>query len=370
MSWRSFGSGVILAVALANVARGVQKTPSFGSKVELVQVDVTVVDRDGLPVRGLSREDFRLLDEGKERAISSFQAVEVPAVLAETRPAVASRISTSSDEPATRPVGCLVFVFDGYRLGNAAQVRGARMLRRFVEASPDLADDLIIATTQGTSMWSGHSRDLQSQAVFDRVFARVVEGRPGPEGTTPGGVLDEGARPQGALDETGASGETVTSEKTELLGASLARVVEETTTAQLVTLIDRIAGGRQGRTLFFVVSGATGLSSFDRRTRDVTAAATRHRVTIYGLDGRGLRAPGGVEAMERDNRLAVAQQDRLGEALRTPMGEQGESWTSALALATGGRNFQETENLAGLLAGVVEASHSYYLLGFEPDASA
>lgn len=42
---------------------------------ELVAVEVTVSDREGKPVRGLVREDFRIFENGKERKIDFFEPI-------------------------------------------------------------------------------------------------------------------------------------------------------------------------------------------------------------------------------------------------------------------------------------------------------
>ncbi|HEV7922882.1 MAG TPA: VWA domain-containing protein [Thermoanaerobaculia bacterium] len=44
--------------------------------VTLVEVPVTVVDRDGNPVRGLTAANFELTDDGAKRAISAFDAID------------------------------------------------------------------------------------------------------------------------------------------------------------------------------------------------------------------------------------------------------------------------------------------------------
>src|SRR5687767_6873410 len=41
-------------------------------RAELVQIDVSVTDRDGKPVTGLKREDFELYDSDKLQAITHF----------------------------------------------------------------------------------------------------------------------------------------------------------------------------------------------------------------------------------------------------------------------------------------------------------
>src|SRR5437016_5683361 len=44
--------------------------------VNVVEVPVTVVDSSGNPVRGLKLENFKLLDQGKERPITSFDMID------------------------------------------------------------------------------------------------------------------------------------------------------------------------------------------------------------------------------------------------------------------------------------------------------
>jgi VWFA-related protein len=59
----------------------VAQTPEFAGQisVELVNVEVRVVDRDGHPVAGLPRDAFRLFDGDREVAISHFAWVPSPA---------------------------------------------------------------------------------------------------------------------------------------------------------------------------------------------------------------------------------------------------------------------------------------------------
>ena len=52
------------------------------SRVELVQVGCTVIAPDGTRVRGLVRDDFRVLEDGVEQPIASFDAAETPASIA------------------------------------------------------------------------------------------------------------------------------------------------------------------------------------------------------------------------------------------------------------------------------------------------
>jgi len=45
------------------------QAPVFRSGTTLVQLDVVVTDRDGKPVAGLTKDDFTVLDAGRERPV-------------------------------------------------------------------------------------------------------------------------------------------------------------------------------------------------------------------------------------------------------------------------------------------------------------
>ncbi len=47
------------------------------TKVTVVEIPVQVTGRDGNPIRGLTREDFEIVDEGKRREIAYFDVVDV-----------------------------------------------------------------------------------------------------------------------------------------------------------------------------------------------------------------------------------------------------------------------------------------------------
>lgn len=55
-----------------------QAPPVFKSSVDLVQVDVSVLDRDGRPVEGLDSAAFTLLENGVPQDVAAFAAVRVP----------------------------------------------------------------------------------------------------------------------------------------------------------------------------------------------------------------------------------------------------------------------------------------------------
>jgi VWFA-related protein len=75
---------VALAISVLSVVTlGAQtpegsQLPTFRSGVDIVELDVTVVDKDRRPVRGLTAADFAILEKGRPQPIVAFTAVDVP----------------------------------------------------------------------------------------------------------------------------------------------------------------------------------------------------------------------------------------------------------------------------------------------------
>jgi hypothetical protein len=69
---------VSAAAALAFSGGAPPQQPTFRAAVELVQVDVSVLDKDRRPVLGLTQSDFTALEDGKPQKILSFAAVGAP----------------------------------------------------------------------------------------------------------------------------------------------------------------------------------------------------------------------------------------------------------------------------------------------------
>ena len=75
---------VALACAAALVAGGVvisaqqAQQPVFRSSIDLVHLDVSVLDSNRKPVRGLTEKDFTVFEDGKPQQVMVFSAVDVP----------------------------------------------------------------------------------------------------------------------------------------------------------------------------------------------------------------------------------------------------------------------------------------------------
>jgi VWFA-related protein len=70
----------LLALGLAGLwtlATSAGQTPQFRAGIDLVHLDVSVLDRDRQPVRGLTPADFTILEDGVPQNIAVFTAVDI-----------------------------------------------------------------------------------------------------------------------------------------------------------------------------------------------------------------------------------------------------------------------------------------------------
>ena len=77
--------GFLLSLGVVVRAQNPQAPQApFRARVDLIQVDVSVLDRDRRPVSGLTAADFTLMEDGRPRPIVSFTEVHVPPPAAPT----------------------------------------------------------------------------------------------------------------------------------------------------------------------------------------------------------------------------------------------------------------------------------------------
>jgi VWFA-related protein len=112
-------TNVLLLLALLPaclLARGQGERQTFRAGITVVQVDVSVLDKQRHPVRGLKASDFTVFEDGKPRDIVAFTPVELPARTATRAPGAAEWTRDVAPDVATNDVPAegrlVVIVFD------------------------------------------------------------------------------------------------------------------------------------------------------------------------------------------------------------------------------------------------------------------
>jgi VWFA-related protein len=122
-----------------------QPTPTFRAGIDVVQLDVSVLDKNRRPIKGLTAGDFTVLENGKPQSIVAFDEVEIPGAVESTAPwmrDVASDVSTN--DLATRRV-VIIVLDDAYMPFDPGVSKFAKQIAHSVV--DDLGPDDLAAVT-------------------------------------------------------------------------------------------------------------------------------------------------------------------------------------------------------------------------------
>ncbi|HEX2831748.1 MAG TPA: VWA domain-containing protein [Thermoanaerobaculia bacterium] len=150
---------LLVAIVLPLRAQRVAETV----EITVVEVPVTVVDRDGNPVRGLTAENFEVLDDGKRVPIEYFETVDLGALTTST----SEGSSTQLPPAATRH---FLLLFDLANSAPGVIGRAGDAAKHFVQdqlGPRDLAAVATFTTERGARMITNftRNRDLLVNAI-------------------------------------------------------------------------------------------------------------------------------------------------------------------------------------------------------------
>ena len=365
--------------------------PAFPTTAELVELDVVVTDKAGAPARGLRREDFEVVEDGRPQPISHFAEVGGAAAL-ET-----PTQQTPRDEAAAAPAAVrqtvaagrtIVLVFDDLHLGAASLSAAKAATARFLSEQVAPRDDVGLVTTsgiRGVQQQVTRDRDALVRAVnlvmthdhsararfehpyvsehqaeqIDR-FGELSAGNEAFELAVAQFMAEyELRRPEQAITMVRERVRSILEECALATRASLS--VLEGTVRQLAGLPGRkiVVLVSEG---FFLGRGTTHEASYDLRR--ITDAATRSGVVVYSLDALGLRLPTpGGDIAERflNARLSVEVRSRVesGQDLARREG------LDTVADETGGVSIRSGSISSGFRR-ILDDNEHYYLIAYEP----
>ena len=360
--------------------------PVFSSEAELVIVDVVVTDGKGVPVRGLTRDDFVVKEDGTAQEIATFEAIDRPA--APTPAAAAASVSTSLATNAAGPERTtIVVVFDEQHL-SAITIEQVR--RRLDDVWGTLgAANVLLASTVGGGSWVG--RLPEDAASLQAALVRFKGGRP-PEragmvtdyeafliaarrdervlGEVYRRYINNSLLPDPSVASKGPPG-VLTEEqqqmpalgRNQLLSEAEQRwaVIRRRQAATLASLLRLLTGlaGQPGRKAVILVSEGFVHDPAMLEHRALVEAARAARAAVHVIDPRTGNALG--HDAESDD--IVDARDTINVAARQSREAEG---SDALALATGGRIVRSLQGLPQNFARIGSELRTYYLLGYAP----
>ena len=342
-----------------------QPRATFRSSVELVTVNVVVRDRSGAIVRGLTRDDFTIVEDGRPQQVATFDFDEpgmtpIAALPPDQAPTVLGSVRRAAPaggaQPAAAPTASApTFDLHGRRLivlfFDLSSMQPEDSARAVAAARDYIVQQLTPADTVAITALSTSLRVVQEfTSDRERLLAALAR-MSGVEGM---GFDDPAADPEAASD-TGA-----VPDDSEFAMFNTDRRLEA-----LKALCDALGVIDQKKSVVYFSSGMTQTGLDNRAAmRAVTSRAIRANVSIYAADMRGLQAmvPGGDASRASTRGVAAFS----GQAVSSQFDQVAASQEalSSLSEDTGGRAFFDQNNFAGVFDRVIADTAAYYTLGF------
>lgn len=310
----------ILAAVIASLAFSQAPAqpppPKFRTGVDVVLLDVTVLDRDRRPVRGLRATDFTILEDGKPQPIATFEELDSPEPDGSLVPwmrEVAPDVRTNAADDRRIVV---IILDDG--LINFRYNENVRSIGRTIIDQLGVSDQVAIIYTGNNSKSQEFTND---RALLRRTVERFVD-------TTVGGSA----------------------------GQNTVQTVKRATQS-LLALPNR------RKAMIFVSSLAvlppTPDSDLAFQLSDALRHAQRANVTIYPINPAGLEVPivGASSASAPAGRTLASTID----AGPDPVGDTAR----VMAAETGGFAVTDSNTFDKQIQQIFRETGSYYLVGFQ-----
>ena len=330
--------------------------PQFKSAVDVVHLDVSVLDSERRPIRGLKPADFTILEDGKPQQITVFEAVDTPEVAPAAAPwmrEVTADVRANTDIQERR---LFLIVMDdstiqssGFAVTNAREV-GRRVVDGFGPA--DLGAVVFTRDNRNAQDFTADRQRLRTAVDKFTVGFRDM-GAWDPETQTPLPGQDDGyfISSVNVLENAIISLSSLPDRRKSIiyigqgipvnLEALFPPEVQDTSPAATATrrYLELLRGTLQAQERV-----KTQMERIFRR-------AARANVTIYTLDVCGLRPFTGVSGNPPPTCIA---------GLET-------TYLKTVAENTGGRAVLNTNDFGPGVAAIFAENASYYLLGFNPN---
>ena len=386
---RSTTSWIVFLLSLLCFSQDTQDL-NIKVNVNLIQVDVTVLDKSGRHVEGLTAGDFEVFRDGKRQAIKNVLFVSRPPVAPDlpespalTAPSTLLATSLPGKQLQAREVRRTIAIYIddlSINFANLLPVRDA--LRKFVEEQVQPGDLVAVyLSSGGLGLFQQFTTDKRAiLASIDRVRYRSLNGVDSlaPISTNPAEEDPNPSIAQQAL-EMRLQEEVNMQSRQDMLTAGML------SSASFIVRGLRELPGRKSMVVFsesiqlndapktFTNPNAGALSPGAMgavRDRTVQALnslvdlANRSGVTFYTVDPRGLQ-PLGLTAADQVSGSPRAVQGRMQQ--REMDFSSSQDGMATLAEETGGLFFHNTNDLGRAMAEAAKDQDGYYLIAFKPD---
>jgi VWFA-related protein len=342
-------------------------------------VDVTVMDAKGHPVHDLKQSDFVVKEDGKPQPLRSFQVFSenTPSAVRTPPPLPPNVYTNLQQSPASSAVNILLL--DALNTQAVDQIVMKQESLKYLKSMPRGTRIAVLGLTSSLRILQGFTSD--PDVLMAVLGSKKNKALPSPFiDNDSGGVLDDQVDAQTELgnDDIAAGMQQFENELT-----SEQQDIRNRQTLEALNQIAAYVNGIKGRknliwftegmplNMFPTAGGTNDLEEITdyakdvRRTTDLLAAA---EVAVYPVDVRRLfnnPANGADQGLSSINVHTAANQAVKQIQYRQKTGQEQVSM-EAVAEATGGVAYFNTNDLKGAVDKAIENGANYYSLSYTP----
>jgi VWFA-related protein len=347
------------------------KTPTkFSTTLQLVLVDISVKDKSGQPIKGLSPSDFTIMEDGKKQDIKVFKFQELeenvaPEPVPAIKPTAAKPVEAAST-PAVKPITAnqiapskpgevkykdrrlMVLFFDMTSMPIQDQIRAQTAAQKFLKTQMTPSDLMaIMAFTSDLKVLQDFTDDRDA-------LAKVIKGLTIGEGSD---LAVDGSTGADNEEDTGAA---FTADDTEFNIFNTDRKL-----AALESAARMLGSLSEKKALIYFASGVskTGVDN-EAQLRATINSAIRNNVSFWPIDARGLVAGAPLGDATKGSPGGAGMYS--GSSARSQQSSQQGSQETLYTLAadTGGKALLDNNDLSMGIANAQKEMSSYYILGY------
>ena len=343
-------------------------TVKFQANTQLVIETVTVKDKNGKPVEGLTAKDFTVTEDGVAQTISFCEFQKLDEMVAPAEPAVVPAAAPAS-APVANPIavpGVTAHQITPERPGDI-RYRDRRLMAMYFDMSAMPVPDQIRAEAAamkfiGTQMLPA---DLMAIMAFNGAAVQVLQDFTDKRDDLETVInklfiadtgLDENANDESTADTGAAFGED---------DSEFNLFTTDRQLGALQTAVKMLGQLNEKKVLVYFASGLK-LNGIDNQAQfqATTNAAIRANVSFYPVDARGLVAQSPLGDATRGSPGGVGMYSGMSAMANTNNFQKSQDTLYALAADTGGKALLDNNDLSQGVVQAQKAITSYYIIGY------
>ncbi len=352
--------------------------PTLRTATQIVIVDVTVEDRKGKPIRGLTASDFVLTEEKHPQTVRHFEE-HSNLVAAKPGPEMPPMPpGTFTNYTSVPPSGALnILLLDSLNTPMKDQSFVRQQLGEFVKHAQPGARIAIFGLSSRLFLLQGFSSDPETlkNAVQHKLIPRASALLDDPAGT---------GAPTTMSDTLSDMGLEVSSNLTQFEAETTAFQTQLRLqyTLDAFNTLAHYLSSFPGRKNLIWFSGAFPINILpdanldnpfsvmeenDPQFRETTNLLAKSQVAVYPVDARGLMTNPMFEASQSGSSFARNPSAMMNKTMRFEQNQMDEHLTmDQLAEDTGGKAFYNNNDLSSAVANAIESGSNYYTLIYTP----